>query len=423
MADIIKKQILDGINLYYIPDTKYKTVSMSTYLTRKLKKEEATLNALLSKLLTRGTVSHKDINELNIYADNLYGALYDVNITKKAYAQSIVSSVNFLSDDYTSEGIARASTELMLDLLFKPNTESDAFSNEVFRVEKQNLKDDIEGLINDKRSYANFRCIEEMCSGGENSIFEFGYLEDLDKIDRYSVFKHYKDIITTSPIDIFVVGDIDLDEFCGYVKDYLKEFSFNIKPIIPTDNTPNVKEDVKYVEDVFDVSQGKLAMGFRTNITIDDESYYALLLANSIFGSGAHSRLFNTVREEMSLCYYASSMLDKFRAVMLVSSGIEFENFDKAKNEIEKQLKNIANGDFSDNELEVARSFIINSYLSYKDSPYAMKEYYRSHIFSDNHDTIDEAVAKLESLTRDDVTESLKGVVLDTVYFLKGKEA
>ena len=38
-------------------------------------------------------------------------------------------------------------------------------------------------------------------------------------------------------------------------------------------------------------------------------------------------------------------MTDKFRGIMLVSSGIEFENFDKAKNEIIKQLDNIKKGD------------------------------------------------------------------------------
>ena len=61
MADIIKNEIIKGINLYYIPDTKYKTVSMSAFLHRKLSRDEATSNALLSKLLKRGTVNCKDI--------------------------------------------------------------------------------------------------------------------------------------------------------------------------------------------------------------------------------------------------------------------------------------------------------------------------------------------------------------------------
>lgn len=423
MTDIIKRELKNGINLYYIPDTKYKTVSVSTFLNRKLKKDEATMNALLSKVLTRGTESCPDITALSTYADELYGTLYDVNITKKSYVQSIVSTVNFLSDNYTDDNITQKCTALMLDLLFKPNAPSSSFPKDVVKVEKQNLKDDIEGLINDKRSYANFRCIEEMCKGEENAIMEFGYLDDLPKIDEKMLYNHYKDIITKSPIDIYVVGDIDLEEFIGYICDYLNEFDFSIEPVSGQAGAIKAIEEVRYAEDCFEVAQGKLAMGFTTEITINDNDYYALLLGNSIYGSGAHSRLFNTVREQMSLCYYAGSRLDKFRGLMLVSSGIEFENFEKAKTEIVKQLDCIAKGDFTDEEMEVARRFLVNSYLSYKDSPYAMKEYYRSQIFSKTQISIDEAVKKIGTINREDVKKALSKVKLNTVYFLKGKEA
>jgi len=422
MADVIKKEIQDGINLYYIPDTKYKTVSLSVYLNRRLKKDEATSNALLAKILTRGTGKCKNIIELSTYADELYGALYDVNITKKAGVQSIVSTVNFLADEYVGAGIAKECTTLALDLIFDPYTDGEKFPADVVKVEKQNLKDDIEGLINDKRSYANFRCIEEMCKGEENSIFEFGYLEDLPKIDETSAYKHYKDIVTKSTIDIFVVGNIAIDEMCADIKDYFSKFEFDIKTMPVHTEKVKKADEVKFVSDSFDVVQGKLAMGFTTGVCGDDDNYYALLLANSIYGSGAHSRLFNTVREKMSLCYYASSMLDKYRAIMLVSSGIEFENYEKAKSEIQKQLDLIKKGDFTDEEFDVAKSFVINSYRSYKDSPYSMKEYYRSQCFGKNHDSIDEAIEKISKVTKQDIKQALSDICLNTVYFLKGKE-
>jgi len=422
MPDIIKKEIQSNINLYYIPDEKYKTVSMSLFLHRKLSREEATKNAMLSKILRCGTQSKNNISELNLYAEELYGTLYDVNITKKAYAQSIVSSINFLSDKYTSESIVSKGIEFMLDLIFKPYTKDGCFDKSYLDIEKQNLKDDIEGLINDKRSYANFRCIEEMCKGEDNAVFEFGYLEDIDKIDEKNLYTHYENIITTSPIDIFVVGSLDIDEVVHFIKNYISDFEFNIKPIAPCKNHTSKVKEVRYVEDVFDVNQGKLAMGLRTTITLEDELYYALLLGNSIFGAGAHSRLFNTVREQMSLCYYASSRLDKFRAIMLISSGIEFENFEKSRDEILKQLDNITKGEFTDEEFSVSRDFVINSYNSYKDSPYLMKDYYLGHCFSANNDTIDEAIAKISKVTKEDVVKAMSSVCLDTVYFLKGKE-
>lgn len=423
MGDIITTCIAEGINFHYIPDKKYKTVSVSTYINRKLCREEVTKNALLSKLLTRGTQKCKNMFELGIYADELYGTLFDVNITKKSSVQSIVSSVNFLSDEYTGDKIAGKCLELMLDMLFKPHFEGDKFPEDVFEVEKQNLKDDIESLINDKRSYANYRCIEEMCKGDENALFEFGYTEDLDFLNSENITEHYKSVITGSTIDIYAVGDIDETFFSKFFADYFGGFDICAKTLDLSRSIVSEISEPRFCGDVFDVAQGKLAMGFTTGITVDSDEYYSLLLANSIYGSGAHSRLFNTVREKMSLCYYASSMLDKFRGIMLVSSGIEFSNYDKARAEIVKQLENIAAGDFTEEEMEVARSFVINSYRSFKDSPYSMKEYYRSGMFSKNSDTIDEAIEKVKKTTRSDVMKALSGVKLNTVYFLKGKEA
>lgn len=422
MPDIIKKEILNNINLYYIPEEKYKTVSMSLFLHRKLSKDEATFNAMLSKILRCGTQKYPNISELNLYAEELYGMLYDVNIAKKAYAQSIVSTINFLSDKYTTDSIMTESIEFMLDLIFNPYTQNDAFNEAYLEIEKQNLKDDIEGLINDKRSYANFRCIEEMCKGEDNAIFEFGYLEDIDKINSENLFSHYQNIITKSPIDIFIVGSLDIEKAVHYIKNYFSKFNFDIKPLAPCSVNYSKVKNIRYVEDEFDVNQGKLAMGLRTTINVEDELYYALLLGNSIFGAGAHSRLFNTVREQMSLCYYASSRLDKFRALMLISSGIEFKNFEKAKDEIIKQLENISKGEFSDEEFAISRDFVINSYKSYKDSPYLMKDYYLGHCFSKNNDTIDEAIEKISNVTKEDVVNAMSKVCLDTVYFLKGKE-
>ena len=37
---------------------------------------------------------------------------------------------------------------------------------------------------------------------------------------------------------------------------------------------------------------------------------YALVLAATVFGGGATSKLFTNVREKMSLCYYASASFE-----------------------------------------------------------------------------------------------------------------
>ena len=421
MAEPQKYVISDNINLYVIKDVKYKTVYACTHLYRTLKREEVTYNSLLSKVLKSATASFHSMKELSVYAENLFGCIYDVNVSKRANIQSLVSSVNVVSDRYTREKCQDEAFKLMLDFLFDPYVFEDSFSKDYVNSQKKNLIDDIDGLINDKRSYANVRCIEEMCKGEPNAIVEIGYREDLEDIDENNLYSHYKNIIFSSPIDIFVVGDVDNDYLVSYFKNYFSKFSFNISPLNIICSLKD-SEKIKYIEDKIDVKQGKLAMGLRTGVTVNDSLYYPLLVGNSILGSGAHSKLFNNVREKLSLCYYAYSRLDKYNGLMLIGSGIEFENYNKTKDAIIDEINNVKNGNFSDEELAIAKEYIISTYRSYEDSPGFLADYYLACSFSDKLPSLADACELVNAVTREKVLEAFSGVKLDTIYFLNGKE-
>jgi len=421
MAIAEKYNISDNINLYIIKDKKYKTVLASTYLHRNLSRDEATYNSLLSKVLKVATKKYSNLLDLSIYAEKLYGCGFDVSIGKRANVQSIVSQVSFLSDRYAGESIMCESMQLMLDMLFEPYVIDNRFCKEYVENQKKNLKDDIESLINDKRSYASVRCLEEMCKGEQNAVVEIGYKEDLDDINEINLYNHYKSIVFSSPIDIFVVGDIDVCETIKFLKGYFAGYSFDIEPISIL-CSDKIVSDEKYVEDKLNVNQGKLAIGLRTGINIDNPMYYALLTGNSIFGSGAHSKLFNNVREKLSLCYYAYSRLDKYNGIMLIGSGIEFDKFQMTKDAILGELNAVKNGDFTDAELDIAKEYIISSFSSYEDSPGLLIDYYLGSAFSDTYPAISEVCEKVKNVTRDDIINAFSAVCVDTVYFLNGKE-
>lgn len=422
MQSVKKFNIKEHINLYYINDTKYKTVSMSMYLHRKLDKEEVTKNAVLAKVLKRGTQKYNTIKNLNTHLEELYGTLYSIDITKKANIQSICCTVSNITEKFSSSDVPPKAAGLMMEFLFEPYTPNGVFDKDYVEVEKQNLKDDIDAIINDKRSYANLRVVEHMCNGEDNAILECGYAEDIPKINNQNLFNHYKSIINTSPIDIFVVGDVDIGSIIEYIKNYLDTISFDIKPIEIKGFLKKAGE-IKYVDEVMNINQGKLAMGFRTEIDSKNPNYYSLLVGNSIYGAGAHSKLFNNVREKMSLAYYVSSRLDRFNGLMIVSSGIEFSNYEKARDEIMVQLNAVKSGDFTDEDIKVAKNYIINSYRSYLDSPYLMKDFYLAMSFSGARDTLEDAIKKVETVTKEDIVNAFSSVNLDTVYFLKGEEA
>lgn len=421
MYELKKFNIRQGVNLYYIEDSKYKTLSIAMYLHRPISREEVTKNSLLSGVLKSGTTTYPSMREINRSLEELYGTVYDIAVSRRGGIQSLVTSCSVVNPKIAGENLIPKAVGLILDFVFNPATEGDGFVKSYVETEKKNLKDNIESLVNDKRAYADFRCMEEMCAGESAGINEYGYVEDLEKIDAENLYEHYRSIITVSPIDIFVVGKCDIEDVKNAFSKQLEKIDFNINPVAMEEIDAKGGE-VKNIEEAFDVAQGKLAMGFRTFIGINHKLYYPLLVGNSILGAGAHSKLFNNVREKSSLAYYVSSRLDKFSEIMLISSGIEFKNYERAKKEILEQVDDVKNGKFTDDELNISKDFIINQYRSYLDSPYMLRSFYVGQILGGKVENVDTAIENVRAVTSEQIVEAFSDVCLDTVYFLKGSD-
>ena len=201
----------------------------------------------------------------------------------------------------------------------------------------------------------------------------------------------------------------------------ISRYEFDISPVV-AEQSEEKEVEVKNIEESFDVSQGKLVMGLRTFTDLNNPMYYPMLVGNSIFGGGAHSKLFCNVREKSSLAYYVSSKLDKFSGLMLVSSGIEFSNFERAKKEILKELDDVKGGKFTEEELQIAKDYLVNQMRSYYDSAGMMSYFYLGQMLYGNENTLEDAIEKVNDVTAEQVKEAFERIALDTVYFLKGRE-
>lgn len=416
-------KINNNIYLHYIPMEKLKTTTIGLFIHRPLTKEDASKNALLPHILKRGCKLCGNGEEIAKYLQNLYGATLYGGITKKGNNQVISFEAETISDAYAAnnEKLLLSLMDLLLSSVFEPITENDGFNKDIVAQEKANLKDRITSLINDKRSYATMRCTEEMCSDEPAGINKFGNIESVDKIDEKNLYEYYKQIITSSVIDIYICGNAQMSDIENKINEYIRGMNF-IAGEMNRGEAKAQKGNIKNVTDRMDVTQGKLAMGFRTNILSTDDDYWALVVANSIFGAGAHSKLFNNVREKLSLAYYASSMLEKYNGLMFVNAGIEFDNMQKAYDEILLQLDNLKNGDISDVEYNSSIMAILNSLESYNDDQNYMTEWYLSQRSAGTEYSIEYMKEQIKKVTIADAANAAKKIELDTVYFLCGKE-
>ncbi|KYO66670.1 EF-P 5-aminopentanol modification-associated protein YfmF [Thermovenabulum gondwanense] len=422
MERFIKKRLDNGLNVYLYPTRKFKTLTFSLFIHRNLEKENATKNALLPFVLKRGTKSLPTARKLSRYLESLYGADLGADVVKKGERQIIQILLDVVNPDYLGQNgdFLDKCLEIFREMILDPYIEEGSFKKEYVDQEKDVLKRIIESLFNDKYNYAIERCLQEMCKDEPYSIYKYGSIDDLAGINEKNLYEYYLETIKTSPMDVFAVGDFDAETIWEKLNSLFK-FQRSEIPLKPVSVKKEILEE-RFVEEKQDVNQGKLSIGLRTNVKYGDEDFYALLVLNSILGGGPYSKLFQNVREKASLAYYAFSRLEKSKGIMLISSGIDFENLDKAVDIIKIQLEDIKKGNITDYEYESSLKDLINSLKQAKDSAPSIISLFLDGVINGIEENIDDYIDKITKVTKDDVVRVAQNIKLDTIYFLNKKD-
>ncbi len=410
-------EIGKSINLHIIKSNKFKTNLIGVYLQRPLNEKEATKNALISMILNKNTKDYPTYNELSKRLEELYGAIIRSSVVKKGERQILEFKMQLPNEKYIDSDIMNDGLKLLNGIINEPAANEDGFLEKNFEKQKENLREKIEGRINDKMKYAIDRCVENMCEDEDFSVYGYGSLGKIDELDSKALYNHYKNIISTSPIDIFIVGDIEKNKALDLIKNSLV-FERDDIIDIPREVISKEINNIKEAEDNFNVNQGKLTLGYRTNIPYESELYESSVLFSNILGGGPNSKLFKNVREKESLCYYIFSKIEKFKSIMLISSGVEFENFEKTKSLINENFKSMIDGDFTEEDIEVAKKSIITSIRSLTDAPNMLMDFYYAQVLSKVSEDIEGIIKKIKAVDKKSIIEAGKQFSLDTIYFL-----
>ena len=423
--EVTRTQLRPGVRLTAVRTEKFKSSVLGMQFLSPLAPETAALNALLPAGLRRGTAAHPDMERLSAALDELYGGTLEPTVRKKGETQCVGFVGSFLDDAYTLDGSAvlEPAAALLGELALEPWTRDGAFCPDYTRQERDNLVDRIRAQVNDKRQYAQLRVVAEMCAGEPFGVDKLGDEASAAAVTPRALWDHYQGLLRTAPVEFYYCGSAPfgrVEEAVRSIADRLPAGERTPAPRPAKGRAPAVP---RRVEEALDVTQGKLAMGFRTGgVTCWEEDYPALAMCSAVFGGTTLSKLFLNVREKRSLCYYASSGLEKMKGLMLVSSGIEFDKYQTARDEILAQLEAVRRGEIEDWELEGARRTLISGHLTTLDSQARQEEFWLGQAAAGLETTIEELCAGLEGVTREQVAAAARKLELDTIYFLKGKE-
>ena len=418
---IVQTELFPGITLRCCRDPRFKQSCLSVQFLRPMCREEAALNAMLPAVLLRGSRLHPDLRSITHYLDTLYGSAVAAQVRRVGDYQTTGLYAAFMDDRFALPGdrVMEPMIDFIRELLLDPLLVDGAFSPEFVDSEKKNLISAIESARNDKQVYATSQMLKLMCRKDSFGLPRLGEIPQVRQVTPESLRDHWKKILKVSPINLFYVGSAEPETVAALLKPVFAGMERQVE-ILPPQTAYQVSEKQDQVE-TLNVTQGKLCMGFTTGITNRDPRFAAMQVLNTILGGGMSCKLFNQVREKLSLCYSISSGYYSTKGILTVAAGIDFDKEEQTKKEILRQLEACRRGEITAMEMEAAKQPLYSSLRASQDSPGAIESYYSTAALSGltmEPETYRQAV---EAVTLQQVVEAANTIDLHTTYFLKGE--
>ncbi len=410
----------DRARLLAIRTDRFKSELLAVQFAIPTAAETAQNHALFFELLRRGTERYPTKALFYRHLDDLYSTAITPYNRRAGDMQILGVTADFLGARFVGggEGLLPQVTELMAELLYRPFAPEGHFHTPYVESEKKNLRDAIRARINAPRAYARSRCRALLCEGEPYAQSLIGEESTVDAITPETLTAAWHTLLSTVAPTFFYIGNSDPARVAELLA---KEFD-TAKGNLPTLQTRVLLPtgSVKRATEQMPLCQGKLAIGYRTDVTLSHPLSPAMVMVNEIFGGSAASKLFLNVRERRSLCYHCSSSLDLYKGVMFAASGMKVENREVTEAAIRAEFDAIVRGDISETEFDAARRSITNAYRQMYDNPAALFGFYMGRALGGISETVESRREALMRVGREEVIEAASRMREGAVFFLEG---
>lgn len=421
MSEEFETTTVPGGQVHLWSTSRFHTITMVAYWVWPLERETVTAATLLPHVLLRGTRNLPEFDDLQNAFSDLYGASIQADAKRKGDLVTLEFVVQVPAGQRIAEGLdlTRPALELLGQVLWDPLVVGDGFEEDRVHREKEQHRKRIASLMDDKMLYAAQRCTAEMFAGQAYAAPRYGFEEDLAQISGASLYTLYEQIRDGGSFHLFVAGPVDPDPVVAFAAKWGRA---GVRGDWSAGEPFMADRPVKMVEEVMDIQQGKLNIGYRTGSGWRDQDFPAMMMYNGVLGGFPHSKLFINVRERANLAYYASSRLDAHKGVLYVMTGIPSDHRDTVMEIVDRQVEAMARGEINDEEWTWTRIGLQNQYRELQDSPYGMIDMRLAGILHGVSRSPGEMIKALDAVTEEEVAAVGRRVQKDTVYFLRGKE-
>ena len=406
-----------GYRIHLYKTDKFKQTTIKISLKEPIKKENITKRSLLYNVLFSSSKKYNSERKINIRKEELYSMNLQFLNNRIGNYLNTTLTIKSLDEKYTEKGILEQSISLLSDLLLDPLIEDNHFRKDKVDLYKEKMKTRLSTLKEDAPLYAAIRA-KEVYDDSVLSYRVIGYIEDIDPLNEYNLYEYYKEMIKTNIIDFYVVGNIELEEIESYIDKYFSKLFNNSNNPDNYELNTKITNEKRYTETINN-EQSILIILSKLDKPTYYERYYVSSFLSYILGGGASSKLFNIIREQESLCYYINSNYRMFDNVLSINSGIDNTNYKKAVKLIKKIIKDIQNGNISEEEINNCKTLINNDFDAIDENAASIINYMID-VDTLKLDELDKRREKINKVTKEEIVNLSKKIKIQNIYLLEG---
>ncbi len=414
-GELTRVQLVDGVYLHLHRIGLYKTIRVDVCLSTPLAAPRHSRVALSSRLLARGT----DVQSLNRFIDDLYGAHYSVQVERLGAHQFIHLCLEVVDENFLGE---KQILERGLTFLRAVLRGGSAFHRDQLAREKHRLAQQIADGFNDRLGYAQRRCSEEMCRGEPPGLSPLGNPADFAAVQADQLWAFHRERLATDRLDLFVSGDLRLAQIQPLMES-LFTWQRAASPPRPRPRQPRSVGPRREIFECQAVREAKMVLGYRTQVAYDangTNDYPALVLLNLILGGDGPSRLLKQLREEEGLCYYIASHIEALSGLLFVTAGIEAAAYPEVRDKVEQELDSLRAGAFDSRAIEAARHLLRARLLGLAEDREGFFRYQLREGLVGGRQSPETLWQRIEQVGVEDLTRVAGGLVADTAFLLHG---
>lgn len=416
------------MNIYKISNNKFKTVYFSYNFTLPVKKEDISYYSVLSSVLAKTNKVYKSQKEISEYLYSVYGASFDINIEKIGDLFNLEFRIEFVNDKFLDgdSNVLESALKFLYTMIYNPVFVDGNIDNTLVEREKQSILEKILTRKDDKLKYSVNRTEELLCGDEPFGTFLYGEEDVVKGITSGDLEKYYNKMINDALISVIISGNLDgYDNLENMTKEIFgksannvnknSEFLTNVHDSINDNKCEEIKEKADTVQSV--ITYGLRVKDFNIN------EFFILNVYNAVLGATPSSKLFQNFREKESLAYTVRSRYYRYKDFIIIYAGINSKNYEKAKEVLNKELKDMQLGNISDEEFKAAKESLVSDLLEVADSKVGLAKMFMSNLFFFEDDSIDinYMIDQIKKVTKDQVINIAKRVELNMIYFLGGE--